>query len=160
MISIDIAAAQVNRWRGLDFFPARDEEALFEVVHALGRAARHESHAERIVDWWLRHHAVAPKPSEIYETAQRLAPEFNSKPSSYCVECEGTGFRRVYLLQTWRTGEKTTIERISPQVYAELRARVGKLGHQQVAPGVERCPACDYGRRLATAELVEQQVND
>lgn len=67
-----------------------------------------------------------------------------------CSACDGTGLRPTHIMRT-RQGLNVTEQRITAEQYDDLVLKVEGIGLQQVAPAMERCLECDYGRKLMEA---------
>jgi hypothetical protein len=88
MIDKQTASAQILRLTGLRFFPKDDRKALEELIAALAQSAKTPEHAKAVIDAWLHDSAEVLVPAQIYQLAQRLAPE----ETASCSRCDGTGF--------------------------------------------------------------------
>jgi len=148
------------------FFPVSECDApdvLRIAVDTLCAVAVSDEHATQTVDEILNDPATRrfPTPGIIRQVAAQLADRTN--PSAGCPVCDGTGFEiRWYLVTYERTrggGSHRTSQRITAEQARELERKVD-WRTQYVYSGACRCTACDYGRRMAEAELVEQAKSE
>lgn len=143
MIDSRMAAEQLGRLSGLDFFP-KEKPAQKELRLAIEIAAT-EGIAERIVSDWLRYNTVSPKPSELrhlcYDENER-----HKQNLARCERCGGSGFTTVHKLVTYH-GRSFKVKRSETLSVSdnprELAERIASqpIGddHQQVLSTAKEC---------------------
>lgn len=162
MIETNFAQAQLMRLTGLDFFPLGDDHKKYraELVKALRECSLCDAHAIAIVDSCVRHLRKAPIPADLYDFSTQTAERFRNRGSGgHCWACEGTGFAQTWILRTHEGNGHYRQETITRKQYEELRQKVGGIGLQHASPAVTHCQECNYGRRLAVAEMTERQAS-
>jgi len=141
MIESRIAAEQLQRLSGLDFFP-KEKPAQKELRLAI-EVANTEGIAERIISDWLRYNTGSPKPSEL----RRLFYDENERHKQHlaeCGECGGSGYITIHKLVTYY-GKSFRIKRAetigSDERGIAERIASQPLGddHQQVLSAAMEC---------------------
>jgi len=107
MIDSRVAAEQLQRLSGLDYFP-KEKPAQKELRLAI-EVATTEGIAEKIISDWLRYSSGSPKPSELrhllYEENERHTVQL-----SQCGRCGGDGFLTRWYLVTYK-GNSFTVDK-------------------------------------------------
>lgn len=80
MINEGFAADQIDRLRGLRFFPTHDA-AILELALALQEVAQDEEHASELIGKWIRNSTDCPTPSHIYAMRQPVRPKMGDNES-------------------------------------------------------------------------------
>lgn len=164
MISESVAVRQAMRFRSLRTREALSEqgrEALQEeYIRVLQQHALSEDHAVRMVTRWLMTNPYAPTLADLVGLASATPlTDAKVRPDGKCSGCAGTGFERVWTLETdekisdrgailssYRTKELIT----DPEIAADLAKRVN--GRSQVlVPRVRHCTYCGFGKSIKEA---------
>lgn len=144
MIEPKVAAAQIQRLSGLNFFP-KEAAAQKELRLAL-EPALSEAIAASVVDDWLSTATECPKPAELrrltYDKQQDIVEQRRN-----CTICEGTGFVTNWYIVTYQ-GKSFVIKKSEkiPGSYEEAMRLARVLAEplvgsdrQQVISGAKDC---------------------
>ncbi len=89
MIERHVAAAQVQRFEGLDWFPREKGAALTELVKAM-QSAPSEIVAEHITSELVHAARECPKPADLYRMIGQEREKLETVTNN-CMTCNGTG---------------------------------------------------------------------
>ena len=113
MIPSTVAARQLERLSGLDFFP-REAPAKKELRLAI-ECSITEQIAASVVSEWLTESNVCPKPAEIRRLINSRQEDIREQRRN-CPECDGVGFVTRYYLATYHGitwGQLRSVQRIA-----------------------------------------------
>jgi hypothetical protein len=99
MLDSKLAAKQVERLMGLNFFPVQ-ATARKELILA-AQCALSEAVLEKVISDWLGEATECPKPAELRRLSYEANERYAEKKAA-CTLCEGSGFITVWKLVTYK----------------------------------------------------------